>query len=270
MASKDEARSSNRPGEPRRGEAFRVIKALADETRFEIYSIIQDSPTPLSVQQIAARVGLHPNTVRPHLEKLKESGLIKTETSLSGKVGRPVHLYSPTPKRPAALLGDKALRILRGVIAETLSELITTYKATPEDAYEMGRVWGRQIRNSAEFDGAKTGNSSKRPRSAEKNKAKAADSAFVLRRSEAVLSEDLELLGFEPSVENLEEGALVYFGDCPYRDLANSAPEIVCTVHKAICDESLRCAGEGVEVVEFNSIEAGKPCRARLSSAAVA
>jgi predicted ArsR family transcriptional regulator len=247
-----------------RNEAFQVIKALADETRFEIYCKLQDSPTPLSVQEIAAKMGLHPNTVRPHLDRLKDSGLVAIESELSGKVGRPLHLYSVTPKLPGALIGDRALRILRGVIGDTLGELISEFRTRPEEAYELGRMWGRQIRSSA----GTPDHGEREPQKGRVSSGKARDSRATKigdgRRSIAVLSEDLELLGFEPTVEKIDDDTVVLFGDCPYRDLAQAAPEIVCTVHRAVCDESLKCAGEGVEVKEFHSIESGEPCQAHL------
>lgn len=246
------------------------MKALADETRFEIYCIVQDSPAPLSVQQIADHMNLHPNTVRPHLDKLRESGLVATEPELSGRVGRPVHLYSATPKCPAALVGDRALRILRGVIGETLSELISPYNATPDEAYNMGRAWGRQIRSSAGGMALGSHKKSKRGRPAAATRDASSRDTAEDRRSVATLSEDLDLLGFEPSVERTGDETVIFFGDCPYRDLAKAAPEIVCTVHEAICHESLIWAGEVLEAVEFYSIEAGEPCRIRLGRSGAA
>lgn len=246
-----------------RSDAFRVLKALADETRFEIYCIVEDSPTPLSVQQIADKLRLHPNTVRPHLERLKESGLVVTEPELSGRVGRPLHLYSVAPHRPAALMGDRALRILRGVIGDTLGELISEYKTTPAEAYELGRIWGRQIRSTAEKE-RKGPKPTLQGEEGTGTHRRTDNSTVHGRRSVAALSEDLELLGFEPSVEKSGEDLVVYFGDCPYRDLAQAAPDIVCTVHRAICEESLGWAGEGIEISDFHSIESGEPCRAIL------
>ncbi|MER3395595.1 MAG: hypothetical protein C4319_02260 [Acidimicrobiia bacterium] len=247
-----------------RSEAFRVLKALADQTRFEIYCLVQASPTPVSVQQIAEKLGIHPNTARPHLDRLKEAGLVVTEPELSGKVGRPIHLYSATSYRPTALIGDRVLRILRGVIRDTLAELISEYRVSPQEAYELGKIWGRQIRKSAEGE---------RPASQPPRRAKSSQNVphersvtqlQLGRRSMAVISEDLELLGFEPSVEGSDDEQVVFFGDCPYRDLALAAPEIVCTVHRAICEESLASVGEGIKIAQFHSIESGEPCRAIL------
>ncbi len=252
-----------------RAQAFQVMKTLADETRFEVYCLVQDSPTPLSVHEIAERLGLHPNTVRPHLERLREAGLVTIEPVLSGKVGRPVHLYSATPRRPAALVGERALRVLRGVIAETLGELISEYGASPGDAYELGRIWGRQIRESAEHSRESSDRTGKPADSSTKRRASGRRpspdrDAESWKRAASALVDDLDLLGFEPGVESDGESFVVVFGDCPYRDLARSSPEIVCTVHKAICDESLACAASDMEVLEFQSIEDGEPCRMRV------
>jgi predicted ArsR family transcriptional regulator len=44
-----------------------VLKALGDNTRYAIYLELARSASPLSTQDIAETLGLHPNTVRPHL-----------------------------------------------------------------------------------------------------------------------------------------------------------------------------------------------------------
>ncbi|MDQ1460744.1 MAG: hypothetical protein QOI08_2228, partial [Actinomycetota bacterium] len=53
-----------------------VLKALGDETRFSMYQELASSTAALTATELAERLGLHANTVRLHLERLREAGLV--------------------------------------------------------------------------------------------------------------------------------------------------------------------------------------------------
>ena len=74
-------------------EPLDVYKVLGDETRYELFSILLESPLSLSTAELAARLQLHPNTIRPHLERMRQVGLVELEVCGSGTVGRPTHRY---------------------------------------------------------------------------------------------------------------------------------------------------------------------------------
>lgn len=88
-------------------EPLDVYKALGDETRYELFSILLESPGALSTAELAGRLGLHPNTVRPHLERMRQAGLLELEIGGNGTVGRPCHRY-----RPAAGITGPAGRLV--------------------------------------------------------------------------------------------------------------------------------------------------------------
>src|SRR5919108_6687926 len=73
--------------------ALEVHKALADDTRFRLYRYIGLAGRPVSVQELSRRLSLHPNTLRPHLRRLEEAGLISRESRKAATVGRPQTLY---------------------------------------------------------------------------------------------------------------------------------------------------------------------------------
>ena len=70
-----------------------VLKALGDETRYAMYRELARSTAALSAQDLAEALGIHANTVRLHLERLREVGLVDVEAVHRGTVGRPQHLY---------------------------------------------------------------------------------------------------------------------------------------------------------------------------------
>src|SRR6188472_2382294 len=78
-----------------------ILKALGDNTRYAIYLELARAPMPLATAQVADSLALHPNTVRPHLERMREVGLLEVVTEARGTVGRPQHRYSLAADAPA-------------------------------------------------------------------------------------------------------------------------------------------------------------------------
>src|SRR5205085_1278859 len=74
--------------------SLEVHKALADDTRYRLYRYLGLSGRPVSVRELSTRLSLHPNTVRPHLRRLEEAGLLTREIRKASGVGRPQTLYS--------------------------------------------------------------------------------------------------------------------------------------------------------------------------------
>ena len=78
-----------------------VLKALGDNTRYAIYLELARSPKPLATADIAATLELHPNTIRPHLERMRDVGLLDVRTELPTGVGRPQNVYTVSADAPS-------------------------------------------------------------------------------------------------------------------------------------------------------------------------
>jgi predicted ArsR family transcriptional regulator len=115
-----------------------VLKALGDETRFAMYRELATSTTPLSAQDLADALGLHANTVRLHLERLREAGLVDVEAIHRGTVGRPQHLYSLAAGAPGLGFDPPAHALLAGLLAAMAEQM----GADAEAATATGRAWG--------------------------------------------------------------------------------------------------------------------------------
>ena len=94
-----------------------VFRALGDRTRYAIYSEVASSPVPLATSDIAEVLDLHPNTVRPHLDRMREAGLVEVEPIHQGTVGRPQLRYSLAPGAPGLGLDPPAHTLLAGLLA---------------------------------------------------------------------------------------------------------------------------------------------------------
>ena len=117
-----------------------VLKALGDETRHALYREIAGSTSPRSAADLAAALSLHPNTVRLHLERLRDAGLVEVEALHRGTVGRPQHRYSLASGAPGLGFDPPAHVLLAGLLAA----LAEATGADGTAARATGRAWGRK------------------------------------------------------------------------------------------------------------------------------
>jgi predicted ArsR family transcriptional regulator len=208
-----------------------VFKALGDNTRYAIYLELARSPVPLSTGEIADTLDLHPNTVRPHLERMRDVGLLAVETDNRGAVGRPQHRYSLAPEAPSLGLEPSSLRLLARLLAGVAA-------ATGADG-ELAAVLGRpQGRTAAVARGRGKG-------------------------CVQALTDELADLGFDPAVADDGPITTIAFTHCPFRELAEAFPELVCNLHRGIVEGFVEQLG-GAEVEEFATLADRDPCRVDL------
>src|SRR6188508_2825240 len=115
-----------------------VLKVLGDNTRYGIYLELARAARPLVTAEIAETLGLHPNTVRPHLDRMREVGLIEVTTDARGEVGRPQHRYSLAPDAPSLGLEPSTTPLLARMVLDMAERL----GAGSSDAEAVGRREG--------------------------------------------------------------------------------------------------------------------------------
>ena len=119
-----------------------VLRVLGDNTRYAIYLELARSAHPLVVAEIAETLGLHPNTVRPHLDRMREVGLLDVTTDARGEVGRPQHRYSLAPDAPSLGLEPPTMPMLARMVLAMAQRL----GASPTDAATVGETEGASRR----------------------------------------------------------------------------------------------------------------------------
>jgi len=226
------------------GARLEILKALGDNTRYAIYLELARSPVPLSTSDISETLGLHPNTVRPHLERMRDVGLLDVETESRGGVGRPQHLYSLAPDAPSLGLEPPTFPLL----ARMLAAVAASSGADPDDAAEIGRGQGEAAARVRRSSAAAS-----RRREAED-----------LPACVAALADELARLGFDPAVAADDEGASVAFTHCPFGELAEAHPELVCHLHRGMVEGFVDAIG-GAAVERFHTLADRDPCRVELS-----
>ncbi len=218
-------------------ERLPVFKALGDNTRYAIYLELARSGVPLSTTEIADSLDLHPNTVRPHLERMREVGLLEVDADSRGTVGRPQHRWSLASDAPSLGLEPSGFRLL----ARLLAGVAAAGGAAPEMVAEAGRAEGR--RSGAQRAAAGT------------------------QSCLEALVDELADLGFDPAVG--DDGAIttVGFTRCPFRELAGAFPELVCHLHRGIVEGVVQGVPNSEIVVgTFATLADRDPCRVELLS----
>src|SRR5947207_11972716 len=208
-----------------------MLKALGDETRFSMYRELAGSTRGCSAQDLADSLGLHANTVRLHLDRLREAGLVDVEAIHRGTVGRPTHIYSLAPGAPGLGFDAPSYTLLSGLLA-ALAERVG---ADGDEAVEIGRAWGVEA-------GRRT-----RSRSCVK-----------------ALTGEMQRLGFAPETETVASISDMAFTHCPFRELAEAYPELVCNLHRGISEGIVSEVGGG-SVDEFATLYDRDPCRVAVS-----
>lgn len=210
-----------------------VFKALGDNTRYAIYLELARSASPLATADIAASLDLHPNTVRPHLERMRDVGLLDVRIDTRSTRGRPQHLYSLAADAPSLGLEPPVFPTL----ARMLLRLAETAGLDAEDAAEAGREQGSIEANRAIGDGD------------------------VER-----MVDHLVRFGFDPEiVSDSDDDFTVCFTNCPFAELARTNPDIVCSLHRGLLEGVM--AETSVQVVDFRSVADRRPCQADLTFA---
>ena len=92
---------------------------MIGESRSRVLEVLQDTGAQLGVNDVAARLSLHPNTVRFHLEALVTSGLVDSEAEERDLPGRPRTLYSA--KANSASAGRRSYRLLAEILASSMA-----------------------------------------------------------------------------------------------------------------------------------------------------
>jgi predicted ArsR family transcriptional regulator len=205
-------------------------RALGDARRSQIVRELESEGGPLDADELARRVGLHPNTVRFHLGVLTRAGVVGSRPEARTTPGRPRILYAL--ERAYSREGRDEYRLL----ATVLSGLVSRSHGGSAAAEEAGERWGHELVRG------------ERP---------ARDEAEAVAHVVDLLDEQ----GFEP----VAEGRVVEMHRCPFHDLAETSPEVVCAVHRGLISGALEELGQDLAVERLEIFPRPDVCIARLA-----
>jgi predicted ArsR family transcriptional regulator len=169
--------------------------------RQALLEALRGSDTPQGVSELAERLGIHPNTVRFHLDALVTQGLVDRELEQPTGPGRPRTVYTPHPGM------DRGGRRQYHLLAKILLGQLSTSPDAGAAAEAAGRNWGGYLVEHIP--------PSRQPGAAE-----------ATQRLTAMMTD----LGFAPEPDG-EAADRIRLRHCPFLELAEEYSATLCPLH---------------------------------------
>ena len=199
-------------------------QVLASTSRMAVLELLRSRGQALGVAEVARHVGLHQNTVRSHLDLLVESGYALRRRAAPHGPGRPRVVYEAT----TAPAGERSYQLLAEVLAQ---HLLATSERPGEAAAEAGRTWaGLTDLTDRRQPGAG------HPTAGAAPAGEAAAMTTVVRL--------LGDIGFAPELS--PDRMAISLHRCPFRELAERHPDVVCGAHLGMIQGALAELGAPV------------------------
>ncbi len=203
-------------------------------SRAAVLEALQASAGPVGLAQLSESTGLHPNTLREHLEPLVARGLARRFRSAPSGRGRPAWLFEATGQDVGTAGSEYA------GLAATLAAHIHRTSADPsEDAVAAGRAWGHDLAQS----------SGPPPELG----------AVGARRKVVAL---LDEVGFAPETD--QRATTARLTRCPLLETAKDYPDVVCGVHLGIVRGALDEYGADSSRTDLTPFAEPGACRLHL------
>lgn len=213
---------------------------MLGESRARVLEALQTARSPLGVDAVAAKVGLHPNTARFHLDGLVEQGLAARSIEERETPGRPRALYTADARSVPA--GRRSYRLLAHILT---SYLASTSRNPEKAALKAGEEWGRYLANRPE-------------------PFRRVDGAAATRQLTAALDE----IGFAPEPITAGRKRQILLHHCPFREAAEEHREVVCTVHLGLMRGILSELDAPLDAARLDPFVEPDLCIAHLASRA--
>jgi len=214
---------------------IRPVGESTGRRRREVLRSLRSSPAPMSIIAIAEQLGVHPNTVRFHLDNLlAENQVEQVEHGRKGP-GRPPLMYQAVRQMDRG--GTRHYRML----AELLTAALAAERNPRAKAIAAGREWGRKLDPSTES----------RPASAEE----------AVDRLVGVL----DGLGFAPERRTSDGNQQVGLRHCPFLELAETGGSVVCLIHLGLMRGALETWAAPVSVDRLDPFVEPDLCLAHIT-----
>lgn len=191
---------------------------LAQPTRARLFELLAELKRPAETTELASCLGLHPNGVRIHLERLATAGLLTRSRTVQAR-GRPRDVWSISPDARPAGVPPTGFRELGRWLARSIPARPTRLR----EIEAAGRDIGQEL-------------------------------AATSVRGEGTDPLDLALvaLGFQPRVDRSKPDHTTYcLRNCPYRDAVHENQAVVCTLHRGITRGLLDKLAPDVKLIDF-------------------
>ncbi|WP_432843946.1 helix-turn-helix transcriptional regulator [Dactylosporangium sp. CA-092794] len=222
-------------------------RALSAVSRVRILDLVRRAEDGLTAADVAEATGLHPSTVRAHLDQLVESELLTRHRRGDGSPGRPAWRYRAVPESGTEA-APRADRPYRDLAAALIGHLARDADDPHAAGMRAGRDWGRALAAPVNAERAASG-----------TPGTPVDGVVRV----------LDALGFTPQVVDrpAEGSAVVHLRSCPFLDLALSSPDVVCGLHQGVVGGALAAFGAPGARTELEPFALPGACVIRLFGA---
>ena len=190
--------------------------ALAQASRARLFRLLGELQRPASTEELAERLGLHPNGVRTHLERLHRAGLLVRGRERLPR-GRPRDSWALDPQAggdPPSAYADLSRWLVRNIASR---------RSRVSEVESTGREVGRELAEQGEAGSP-----------------------------EERMHRTLARLGFRPARAIDRDGKLVYtLANCPYREAVRENQPVVCALHRGLTRGLLDGISRDTELTAF-------------------
>ena len=208
-------------------------------SREGVLAVLRGVASALTIPQIADELGVHPNTVRFHLDTLVTEGRVERVEPDRRRPGRPPLMFRAVRGMDPG--GTRRYRVL----AEILTSALAGDRNASAKALEAGRAWARRV----------TGPTRKAPGA---------------QQSITRLVELLDDLGFAPQRREAHGQEQIGLRHCPFLELAQDRSAVVCPIHLGLMQGALAAWRAPVTVERLDPFVEPDLCLAHLASSVVA
>lgn len=190
----------------------------------------------MGVTAIADELGVHPNTVRFHLDTLVSDGRVEQVQPEGKRPGRPPSMFRVVRRMDPG--GPRHYRLLAEILAASLAD----GRNPRAKALAAGRAWGRRLESLA-------------PQGKKISAKKSIDHLIGV----------LDELGFAP--ERRKSGGKHQIGlrHCPFLELAETRTDVVCPIHLGLMQGVLENSAAPVAVDRLDAFVEPDLCLAHLT-----
>jgi len=217
--------------------------------RLSVLDAVRDAGAPVGITELAERLGVHPNTVRFHLDALVAQGRVERTVEQPSGPGRPRTVH--TVRQGMDRGGARHYRLLARMLVSRLASTGPADQAAAE-ATDAGRAWGRDL--------VERFPPSHRP---------------TARESVERVAAMLDDLGFAPRLDGDGDGdadgpAAIRLRHCPFLELAEEYGRVVCPLHLGLMQGAFAELGAPVAAHRLEPFAEPDTCVAHLAPARAA
>jgi predicted ArsR family transcriptional regulator len=207
--------------------------------REDVLAAVRDAAGTMTITAIAEQVGVHPNTVRFHLDTLVAEGRVERVEPDHRRPGRPPLTFRAVRRMDPG--GTRRYQLL----AEILTVGLGADRNASAKALKAGRAWASRLTRPTR---------------------KAPGSQESIDRLVGLLDE----LGFAPQQRTTHGEAQVGLRHCPFLELAEGRSSVVCPIHLGLMQGALEAWDAPVTVERLDPFVEPDLCVAHLTSRAAA